>query len=408
MDYIDIVKPSTFADESYLHALTKHMRQHDPVPYIESGTYKPFWLVTKHADIVEIERQHLRFPNTIKSALELPEVERQLDEEGPMLRTLIHMDEPDHKKYRDLTRDWFMPENIKTIEPRVRQIAREAVDRMFESGSELDFVRDVGVWYPLRVIMMILGVPAEDEKLMLKLTQELLGNEDPDMQRDEDSDDGGQSETIAEYFAYFNQMTEEKRARPTDDVASTIANAKIDGRLLDPLEAVSYYVIIATAGHDTTSSALAGGLLALLEHPDELRRVQSGNIDMGLLVEEAIRWTSPVKHFMRYATEDYELRGKSVKSGDALMMLYPSGNRDEEVFDDPARFVADRRPNRHLAFGHGAHHCLGHMLAKMEMRYLYEELFGRVNRIELAGEPRIMESNFVTGLKTLPVHVTAQ
>ncbi|MEK9824354.1 MAG: cytochrome P450, partial [Gammaproteobacteria bacterium] len=309
---------------------------------------------------------------------------------------------------RDLTRDWFMPENIKTIEPRVRQIAREAVDRMFESGSELDFVRDVGVWYPLRVIMMILGVPAEHEKLMLKLTQQLLGNEDPDMQRDNDSDDGGQSETIAEYFAYFNQMTEEKRARPTDDVASTIANAKIDGRLLDPLEAVSYYVIIATAGHDTTSSALAGGLLALLEHPDELRRVQSGNIDMGLLVEEAIRWTSPVKHFMRYATEDYELRGKSVKSGDALMMLYPSGNRDEEVFDDPARFVADRRPNRHLAFGHGAHHCLGHMLAKMEMRYLYEELFGRVNRIELAGEPRIMESNFVTGLKTLPVHVTAQ
>ncbi|MBL6691870.1 MAG: cytochrome P450 [Pseudomonadales bacterium] len=408
MDYIDIVKPSTFADESYLRTLTKHMRQHDPVPYIESGTYKPFWLVTKHSDIIEIERQHLRFPNTIKSALELPEVERQLDEEGPMLRTLIHMDEPDHKKYRDLTRGWFMPENIKTFEPRVRQIAREAVDRMFESGSELDFVRDVGVWYPLRVIMMILGVPAEDEKLMLKLTQELLGNEDPDMQRDDDSDDGGQSETIAEYFAYFNQITEEKRARPTDDVASTIANAKIDGRLLDPLEAVSYYVIIATAGHDTTSSALAGGLLALLEHPDELRRVQSGNIDMGLLVEEAIRWTSPVKHFMRYATEDYELRGKSVKSGDALMMLYPSGNRDEEVFDDPARFVADRRPNRHLAFGHGAHHCLGHLLAKMEMRYLYEELFGRVNRIELAGEPRIMESNFVTGLKTLPVHVTAQ
>lgn len=407
MDYADIVKPSTFANEGYLHALTRHMRQHDPVPYIESGTYKPFWLVTKHADILEIERQHLRFPNTIKSALELPDVEAQLDESGPMLRTLIHMDEPDHKKYRDLTKDWFMPENLKVIEPRVRQIAREAVDRMLECGSEIDFVRDVGVWYPLRVIMMILGVPPEDEALMLKLTQELLGNEDPDMQREEDADDGGQSDVIADYFAYFNRMTEEKRARPTDDVASTIANARIDGRLLDPLEAVSYYVIIATAGHDTTSSALAGGLLALLEHPDQLQKVQAKDVDLHALVEEAIRWTSPVKHFMRYATEDYELRGKQIKSGDALMMLYPSGNRDESVFDEPHRFIAERKPNRHLAFGHGAHHCLGHLLAKMEMKYLYQEIFERVEGFELCGEPEIMASNFVTGLKTLPMRITA-
>jgi len=408
VDYSDIVKPATFADEPYLHKLMKDMRRNDPVPYIESTTHKPFWLITKHADIIEVERQHLSFPNTIKSALEPPEIEKRLDESGPMLRTLIHMDEPDHKKYRDLTKNWFLPENLKMVEPSVKQIAQELVDRMLASDSDIDFVRDIGVWYPLRVIMMILGVPAEDEKLMLKLTQDLLGNDDPDMQREENFEDGGQSDAIADYFDYFNRMTEEKRAHPTDDVASTIANARIDGRLLDPLEAVSYYVIIATAGHDTTSSALAGGILALLEHPDELQKVQAGTVDVNLLVEEAIRWTSPVKHFMRYATEDYELRGKSIKNGDALMMLYPSGNRDEDVFKDPDVFVANRKPNRHLAFGYGAHHRLGHMLAKMEMKYLYEQIFGRVMKIGLCGEPKIMESNFVTGLKTLPLRITAK
>ena len=153
---------------------------------------------------------------------------------------------------------------------------------------------------------------------------------------------------------------------------------------------------------------MAGGLLALLQHPDELQRVLAGKIDINLLVDESIRWTSPVKHFMRYATEDYELRGKSIKNGDALMMLYPSGNRDEEVFEDPDVFVADRKPNRHLAFGHGAHHCLGHLLAKMEMKYLYEEIFERIVAISLSGKPKIMESNFVTGLKTLPVQITAR
>ena len=408
MDYSDIVKPSTFANEPYLYELTKDMRRNDPLPYIETSTYKPFWLVTKHTDIIEIERQNLSFPNTIKSALEPPEVEKQLDESGPMLRTLIHMDEPDHKKYRDLTKNWFVPENLKVVEPRVKELARQAVDRMLASDSEIDFVRDIGVWYPLRIIMMILGIPGEDEKFMLKLTQELLGSNDSDMQRAENSKDGGQSDAIADYFDYFNRMTEEKRAHPTDDVASIIANATIDGRLLEPLEAVSYYTIIATAGHDTTSSALAGGLLALLEHPDELQKVLAGRTDMNLLVEEAIRWTSPVKHFMRYATEDYELRGKLIKNGDALMMLYPSGNRDEDVFKAPEVFIADRKPNRHLAFGLGAHHCLGHLLAKMEMKYLYEQIFEKVVAIELCGEPKIMESNFVTGLKTLPVRITAR
>ena len=200
-------------------------------------------------------------------------------------------------------------------------------------------------------------------------------------------------------------MTEDRRKNPGQDVASVIANARINGEPIGHLEAMSYYIIIASAGHDTTSSAIAGGLLALIQHPEELRKLQASPALIPLAVDEAIRWTTPVKHFMRHATGDYTLRGVPLKAGDRLMMLYPSGNRDEEVFAEPFAFKADRRPNRHLAFGHGAHHCLGNILAKMEMRALYEELFSRATAFELIGEPQLAHSTFVSGLKTLPIRL---
>ena len=408
MNYADLVKPETVADDAYFQALTAHMRRRNPVALIRSETHKDFYVVSKHADIIEIERQNERFLNTHRSVLQSKEIEAAFEEMGtPALRTLIHMDNPDHKKFRDLTRDWFMPQNLKRQEQRVRDIAREAVDQMLELGDEIDFVRDVAVWYPLRVIMMILGVPREDEPRMLKLTQELFGADDPDMQRKADTPEEGW-QTVLEFFEYFTRMTADRRANPGDDVASVIANAKIDGEPIGDLEAMSYYIIIATAGHDTTSSSTAGGLQALMEHPDEWKKVREDLSRVPLAVDEAIRWVSPVKHFMRYATEDYELRGVRIKAGEALMMLYPSGNRDEEVFDEALSFKADRRPNRHLAFGHGAHHCLGNLLAKMEMRYLYEELFSRVASIEINGESKLIHSTFVSGLKTLPVRVKAK
>ena len=206
-------------------------------------------------------------------------------------------------------------------------------------------------------------------------------------------------QTITEFFAYFSAMTEDRRKSPGDDVASVIANATVDGKQIGDLEAMSYYIIIATAGHDTTSSAAAGGVQALASSPRELKKMVDNPSISNLAVEEAIRWVSPVKHFMRYATENYSLRGKEIKIGDALMMLYPSGNRDEEVFQKPQNFIADRKPNRHLAFGFGAHHCLGNLLAKLELKFLYEELFSRVKNIELAGDAELVHSNFVSGLK---------
>ncbi|MBO6658762.1 MAG: cytochrome P450 [Pseudomonadales bacterium] len=404
INYADLVKPATVADDEYFQALTAHMRANDPVPFIESDTHKSFWVATKHSDIIEIERQNDKFLNTHQSVLQSKEIEKATEETGAILRTLIHMDNPDHKKFRELTKDWFMPQNLKTVEARVQALAKHTVDRMLELGEEVDFVSDVAVWYPLRVIMMILGVPEEDEAMMLKLTQELFGADDPDMKREAETDEQ-RLQTLTEFFQYFTAMTADRRANPGDDVASVIANAKIDGETIGDLEAMSYYIIVATAGHDTTSSSTAGGVLALMQHPDELAKLMADPSISHLTVDEAIRWVSPVKHFLRYGTEDYELRGKTIRAGDPIMMLYPSGNRDEEVFDQPNRFISDRRPNRHLAFGHGAHHCLGNLLAKMEMKHLYDEMFSRISSIELNGEPKLIQSTFVSGLKTLPVRI---
>ena len=407
MRYTDIVKPSTFANDSYFQALSADIRKNDPLAWIETESHKPFWVVSKHSDILEIERQNDKFLNTAQSVLQTKKVEKQIEEsgQGQLLRTLIHMDEPDHKKFRALTKEWFMPINLRKIEARIKDLAKKTVDHMREMGGELDFVSDVAVWFPLRVIMMILGVPPQDEPLMLKLTQELFGAEDPDLQRKAVSEED-RMQTIMEFFAYFSAMTEDRRKRPGDDVASVIANATVDGKQIGDLEAMSYYIIIATAGHDTTSSAAAGGVQALASSPLELKKMMDDPSISNLAVEEAIRWVSPVKHFMRYATENYSLRNKEIKIGDALMMLYPSGNRDEEVFQKPQKFIADRKPNRHLAFGFGAHHCLGNLLAKLELKFLYEELFSRIKNIELAGEAELVHSNFVSGLKTLPIRVS--
>jgi len=407
VDYRDIVKPETYTDERYLNSLMQHMRQHDAVPFIETEDYKPFWIATRHADILEIERQHTTFVNTFKSVLENRETEAKLDETGPWLRTLIHMDDPEHALFRGLTRDWFLPGNLSKFDSRIRAIATATVDQMLALGGEMDFVKDVAVWYPLRIIMMILGIPESDESYMLRLTQELLGDADPDVSRASSSPDDRMA-LIAEFFDYFRAIIADRKVNPSDDVASTIAHGLIDGEPLNEMDVISYYVIIATAGHDTTSSAIAGGVRALIDNPEQLELLLQASEQTPLVVDEAIRWTSPVKHFLRYATEDYELRGRNIKAGDAIMLLYPSGNRDEEVFDEPFAFKSDRRPNRHLAFGHGVHHCLGNLLAKMEMVYLYDEIFRRVRSIELNGEPRIMASNFVTGLKSLPIRVKAK
>jgi cytochrome P450 len=206
-----------------------------------------------------------------------------------------------------------------------------------------------------------------------------------------------------DFFAYFTALTAQRQANPTDDLASVIANATVDGQPLGAMEQISMYVITATAGHDTTASSMAGGLHALVEHPDQLRRLQEDPSLLTTAADEMIRWTTPVKHFMRNATVPYTLRGHEFRPGDAVMLSYPSANRDEEVFDDPFRFDVGRTPNKQLAFGFGVHYCLGHLLARMELRALFRELIPRLRSIELDGDPAWMQTLFVGGLKRLPI-----
>ena len=207
------------------------------------------------------------------------------------------------------------------------------------------------------------------------------------------------------FFQYFGKVIADRRANPRDDVATVIANGLIDGQPIPEREALSYYVITATAGHDTTSSSAAGGFLELARRPAELAKLQADPSLIPLFVEEAIRWTTPVKHFMRTATEDTELGGKQIRKGDGLCLFYLSGNRDELVFENPNEFIADRNPNPHVSFGHGVHLCLGMHLARLELKILFEELLPQIASLEVAGEPKLSVGNFVNGLKTLPVRV---
>jgi cytochrome P450 len=319
------------------------------------------------------------------------------------------MDQPDHMKYRTLTQAWFLPQNLKSMEERIRKIARAAVDKMAAKGGECDFVKEVALHYPLHVVMEIMGVPEEDELRMLMLTQELFGAADPELGRkpSEAPSDAPDAQldmgVLTDFINYFTAFSDGKRANPTEDLGSLIANSKIDGQPISHFEAMSYYIIVATAGHDTTSSSTGGAIWGLAENPGELAKLKANPGLINGLVDESIRWTTPVKTFMRTAMEDTEIRGRKVAKDDWIMLCYASGNRDEAVFDDPQGFHVDRSPNRHLAFGYGAHLCLGQHLAKMEMRILWEEMLPRLESLELAGEPAMSHAVFVNGPKTLPI-----
>lgn len=306
-----------------------------------------------------------------------------------------------------------MPRNLARMEEEIRAIARRTVDSLITAGPETDFCKLVSAPYPLHVVMQILGVPEADEPHMLMLTQKLFGGQDADL-----SGSGLDQMTpemviqlvagaVRNFEDYFAAIARDRRANPTSDVASVIANATVDGEPLPERDMAGYYIIVATAGHDTTSASTAGAMLALAQDPEQWARVRSDRSLLPGIVEEAIRWTTPVQHFMRTAAQDVELGGQQIKKGDWLMINYVAANHDPAQFANPRKFDATRSPNRHLAFGAGAHQCLGLHLARMEMKILFETLLERIERVELAGEPRRATSTFVGGLKTLPLRFVA-
>ncbi|MFL6083242.1 MAG: cytochrome P450 [Mycobacterium sp.] len=391
--------PLAYADEARLHAALSHLRAHAPVSRVEVPSYRPFWAITKHADIMVIERDNTLFTNSPRPVLMTQEADEQQAAVG--INTLIHMDDPQHRVVRAIGADWFRPKAMRSLKVRVDELATRFVDNMLESGDECDFVQEVAVNYPLYVIMSMLGLPEEDFPRMLKYTQEMFGNDDAELQRGTTKEE--QMGALLEMFAYFTAVTASRRENPTEDLASAIANATIDGAPLSDIETVSYYAIVAAAGHDTTSAVISGGLHALIEHPDQLARLQDNPALMPLAAEEMIRWVTPVKEFMRTAQEDTTVRGVPIGAGESVLLSYASANRDEEVFDDPLRFDVGRDPNKHNAFGYGVHFCLGAALARMEVKSFFSELVPRLESVELAGEPQHIATIFVGGLKHLPI-----
>ena len=401
----DIVSPDVYANPELLHARYARYRREEPVAWVNQEPYRPFWAVTRHADIMEVERQHQIFINEPRVTLVPREVEDQttaaLGKRTAMVRSLLDMDEPDHRKYRAVAQSWFMGPGVARFQSRVDTVCSNWIDRMQEQGGQCDFAADIANFVPLSVIMTILGLPESDMQFVLRSTQQLFGASDPDMQ--DDSGDYGRT-VFMQLMGYLGELVERRRREPTDDLASVIANGVIDGAPMAMLETLSYLLVTSTAGHETTASALAGGLLAMLQKPDQLQLLRERpELWNEGAADEVVRWVTPIRHMMRTATQDYVLRGQQIKVGDSLAMLYLSANRDEEAFVDPFRFDVQRTNSRHLAFGFGVHFCLGRLLALNEIKSFFKQLLQRVEHIELAGEAVQAQSNFVGTLKSLPV-----
>ncbi|HEX3283830.1 MAG TPA: cytochrome P450 [Mycobacterium sp.] len=391
--------PKAYADEAKLHAALAHLRANAPVSWVDVAGYRPFWAITKHADIMKIERANTLFTNSPRPVLVTAEGDEL--QAGIGVSTLIHMDDPQHRDVRAIGANWFRPKAMRAMKVRIDELAKIYVDRMLENGPECDFVQEVAVNYPLYVILSLLGMPESDFPNMLTWTQELFGSDDDEFKRGTSAED--QMPALLEMFQYFTMLTASRRENPTEDLASAIANATINGEPLSDIDVVSYYLIIAAAGHDTTSATISGGLLALIENPDQCDRLGRDLGLMGLAVEEMIRWVTPVKAFMRTAVEDTAVHGVPIAAGESVLLSYPSGNRDEDIFDDPFRFDVSRDPNKHIAFGYGVHFCLGAALARMEAGSFFTELLPRLDSVELAGEPQHVATTFVGGLKHLPI-----
>jgi cytochrome P450 len=381
-----------------------HLRAHAPVARVDVAAYRPFWAVTKHADIVEIERNHSVWINGQGSVLTPAAVEDSVcaqAETAVSVRTMNQMDGPHHRALRAIGADWFRPATMRQLKDRIDHLAKRYVDHMLEIGPVCDFVSEVAVNFPGYVILSLLGLPERDYPLIQRLTQEVFGLDDPEHRRGSTSHDV--MDVFADMIDYFGRSVASRRENPTPDLTSAVANARIDGQYLSDEDAINFCQLIATAGHDTTKASLAGGLLALIDHPDQHQRLRDDLTLMPTAIEEMLRWSTPVKEMMRTAAVDTEIRGVAIPAGDRVYLSYVSANRDEEVFDQPRRFDITRNPNRHLAFGFGVHFCLGAGLARMEMSSLFAEMLPRLHSIELAANPQFTATTFVGGLKHLPI-----
>jgi cytochrome P450 len=401
LDTIDIISPDHYQKNGYPHAEWTFLRKHHPVFYVERPRVDPFWAITKAADLKEISCQPRLWLNGPRLAVFM------LDEgaDGPPpelpLRHLLNMDPPNHGEYRSILSQYFTPRSIRELEPDVANITAQLLDDVMDR-EECDFVTEISSKVPVAVIAEMLGVPRKDWPTLFRWTNEIIGGGDPEFQRGKDA-----NETFAqarlEMFQYFTDLVEESRKHPGRSVTSVISNAKVNGEPLPALELLSYLLLLVVAGNETTRNATSGGLLALIENPEQFRRLKSDPAMIKTAVEEIVRWTSPVIQFSRTAASDTVVRGQKIRAGESVCLFYPSASRDEDVFEDPFKFDIGRNPNPHLSFGIGEHFCLGANLARLELSVIFAQLAKRLEHAELAGPVERLRSSFVGGIKHMPI-----
>jgi cytochrome P450 len=401
--HLDIFSPEAYLDEAEVARRCKEMRSVGPVLWIEQSPYRPFWAVLRQAEIMQVERdgktwiaepRQTLIPSDIEDAI----VAQWGKRTGPV-RTLLDMDGDDHRAHRNLTQGWFNSRFLNALRSRMESLACDYVDKMEALGGACDFIEEIAVPYPLIMITSILGLPDSDAPLVLRLTQELFGAQDPERQR---SGQYGQ-DVAMEFFGYLAGIVSERRKEPQEDLMSVIANATLNGAPLPDIDTLSYGMLLAAAGHDTTSSSVGVGMMQLALNPGEFQKLKANPDLIPSAAQEMFRWATPVRHFLRTASVDTVLGGQAIRAGESVCLMYLSGNRDENAFVDPDVFRVDRTPNRHVAFGYGAHHCLGRILAEMELEALFREIAGRVDSVEVAGSPEWVKTNHTGGLKSLPI-----
>jgi len=400
---LDIFSPEAYLDEAEVAHRCKQLRQQGSVLWIEQPPYKPFWAVLRRDAIMQVEKDSKTWLAAPRQTLIPSDIEDAIIAQwgvrtGPV-RTLLDMDGKEHRDHRALTQSWFNSAFLETLRLRMADLARDYVDRLESLGGACDFIEEIAVPYPLIMITAILGLPDSDAPLVLKLTQALFGAQDPDRQS---GGDHGQ-EVAMQFFGYLAGVVAERRQHPREDLMSTIANATLDGEPLSDMDTLSYGMLLAAAGHDTTSSSVGVGMMQLARNPAEFEKLKANPDLVGTAAQEMFRWATPVRHFFRTAAKDTVLAGQEVKAGESVCLMYLSGNRDEAAFEDPDAFRVDRTPNRHVAFGYGAHHCLGRILAEMEVEALFREIAKRVDSVELAGPVEWVKTNHTGGLKHLPI-----
>jgi len=398
----NLVDPAHYATHGYPHETWTRLRAEDPVFRWTETEGMPFWAITRHADITEISKRPDVFLNgprlTISHRPEEPPP-------GMFPPTLIQMDNPRHREFRRMISGRFTPRALKRIHEPIEAIGKEIVDALVvdKEEGEVDFVKEVSAPLPIAVIGWLLGVPKPDWPLLFDWTNKIIGAGDPEFQQEGVDLFEGVRGTMIELFTYFSKLVEEKRKHPDDGLVTLFTRLEYQGKPLDPMDVLAWCLIIVIAGNETTRNGTSGGMLAFVENPGEIAKLQQDPALLPAAVEEAVRWSTPIIHFARTANRDYELRGKTIRKDEAVALFYPSANRDEEVWSDPFTFRIDRARNPHLGFGIGEHFCVGSHLARLEMMVAYKHLLPRIEEIELAGPVDRLHSALVGGVKRLPI-----